>query len=195
MIEENDMLRTTDLARRDERGLARPEPMANPVRMLERFADEMDRVFDDFGLGRASVSPRFIRGWVSTPAGHEPWVWTPDVEVLHRNNELIVRADLPGLTRNDIKVDVTEDHITIEGERRQEHEDERDGVYRSERSYGNFRRDVPLPPGTISDQAKASFRDGVLEITMPAAPESARRGRRLEISEAPADSSRPNSKK
>ena len=73
--------------------------------------------------------------------------------------------------------------ITIQGERRREHEDERAGVYRSERSYGSFQRAIALPEGAITDQAKATFRDGVLEITMPAPPDQVTRGRRLEITE------------
>jgi HSP20 family protein len=150
--------------------------------MLERFADEMDRIFDDFGLGRWGMAPRSGRDWPSAGIRGE-MTWIPDVEVFHRTNELVVRTDLPGMTKEDVKIDVTDDGVSIEGERRREHEEEHQGVYRSERSYGTFRRYVPLPPGTISDQAKASFRNGVLEITMPAPPESARRGRRLEISE------------
>ena len=75
------------------------------------------------------------------------------------------------------------DAITIQGERRSEHQEEREGVYRSERSYGSFYRVVPLPEGAMTDQAKATFNNGVLEITMPAPPEQVTRGRRLEISE------------
>jgi HSP20 family protein len=78
---------------------------------------------------------------------------------------------------------VTDDSITISGERRQEQEGERGGVYRSERSYGSFCRTIPLPEGAMTDQAKATFTDGVLEITMPAPPEQVTRGRRLEIKE------------
>ena len=70
------------------------------------------------------------------------------------------------------------------GERKREHEEERDGVYRSERSYGSFYRVIPLPEGAITEQANANFRDGVLEITMPAPPAS--KGRRLEITEGAA---------
>ncbi|PWT81234.1 MAG: molecular chaperone [Blastocatellia bacterium] len=153
--------------------------------MLEHFANEMDRVFDDFGFGRGWLSPRSARAlWRS---GASDWqAWTPDIEVFHRNNELVVRADLPGLGKDDVKVDVTEGHLTIQGERKREREEEREGVYRSERSYGSFRRVIPIPEGAIADQAKATFKDGVLEITMPAPPEQVRRGRRLEISEAAA---------
>jgi HSP20 family protein len=103
--------------------------------------------------------------------------------VFHRNDELVVRADLPGLKKDDVKVDVTENGITIRGERKREHEEEREGLYHSERSYGSFYRLIPLPDGAITDQAKAKFKDGVLEITMPAPPEHVRRGRRLEITE------------
>jgi HSP20 family protein len=90
-------------------------------------------------------------------------------------------VDLPGLDKDDVKVEVGDGAITIQGERRREHEEEREGFYRSERSYGSFSRMVPLPEGAITDQAKATFRHGVLEITMPAPPDQVTRGRKLEI--------------
>jgi HSP20 family protein len=182
--------RRTEVAPREERGVARREPFADvgsPFRLIERFADEMDRVFEDFGFGRAWPTSRVGRGlfrspWSGTATGME--AWAPDVEVFHRNDELVVRADLPGMSKEDIKVDVTESAITIQGERKRAREEEREGVYRSERSYGRFYRTIPVPEDVITDQAKAAFKDGVLEITMPAAPEQVRRGRRLEISES-----------
>jgi len=170
---------------REQRGLTRREPfmeIGGPFRMLERLADEMDRVFGDFGVSRGW--PR-MSGLLRSPwrAEHEWQTWAPEVEMFHRGNELIVRADLPGLSKDDVKVDVTEEGITIQGERKREHEEEREGVYRSERSYGSFYRVIPVPEGAMTDQAKAAFKDGVLEITMPAPPEQVRRGRRLEITE------------
>ena len=81
-------------------------------------------------------------------------------------------------------MDVTDDTVTIQGERQQEEETEHGGVYRSERRYGSFYRTIPLPEGAITDQAKASFTNGVLEITIPAPPEPVTRGRRLEIKDA-----------
>ena len=175
----------TDVARTEEKGLALREavPIGSPFRMLERFADEMDRVFDDFGFGRGRLSPRLGFGW-PRPLISRTEGWLPDVDMLQRNNELVIRADLPGLSKDDVKVDVTEDAVTIQGERKREHEEEKGGVYRSERSYGSFSRMIALPEGAITDQAKASFKDGVLEITMPAPPEAVRRGRKLEITEA-----------
>jgi HSP20 family protein len=181
--------KSTEITPREERRLARREPrhsIGAPFRMLERFADQMERVFDDFGLGHSWLTPRLSRGSLATPFGPGVELWVPDVELYQRNNELVVRADLPGMKKEDILVDISDDAITIQGERRQEEESERGGVYRSERSYGSFCRVIPLPEGAITEQAKATFKDGVLEITMPAPPEQATRSRRLEISEGAA---------
>jgi HSP20 family protein len=152
---------------------------ANPFSMLDRFAEEMDRVFENFGFGwLRSRQPG--GGFGLWPGGD---MWTPELEIFQRNSELVIHADLPGLTKDDVKVDVSDNQVTIEGERQRHHDEEREGFYRSERSYGRFYRTIPLPEGVIADQAKATFKDGVLEVTIPAPPESARRGRRLEISE------------
>jgi HSP20 family protein len=163
---------------RDQQSITRRDPAwGGPFRMLERFADEIDNVFDDFGLGRSWLSQRGSRLWRSVET------WTPAVEVHQQSNELVVRADLPGLKKEDISVDVTDAAITISGERRQEQESEKGGFYRSERSYGSFSRTIRLPEGAMADQAKATFKDGVLEIRLPAPPEGVTRGRHLEIKE------------
>ncbi len=151
----------------------RPEPAtAGPVRTLERFAEEVNRIFDDFGLGRGGARASGYEGAMT---------WAPRVDVSQHKGELIIRADLPGVDKDDVKINVAEDTVTIHGERHRAQEEERDGFYRSERSYGAFYRSVALPPGTASEQAKASFKDGVLEIRMPAAPGA--KGRPLAISE------------
>jgi HSP20 family protein len=80
--------------------------------------------------------------------------------------------------------------LTIRGQRREQHEEEREGYFHSERQYGEFYRAVPLPEGAIGESAKATFRDGVLEVTMQAAPSETRRGRRLEIQDASANGRR-----
>jgi HSP20 family protein len=148
----------------------------SPFTALQRFADDVDRMFADFGLGRRWTSP----SGRETPTG----IWAPEVEVFQKNNELTIKADLPGLKKDEVSVELTDDAVTIQGERKREHEEEREGVYRSERSYGSFYREIPLPEGAITEEAKATFRDGVLEITMPAPPAS--KGRRLEITEGAA---------
>ena len=145
----------------------------SPFRALQRMSDEMDRMFEDFG---------FSRRWLG-PFGRESSVhmWAPTVDIFQKNNELTIRADLPGLKREDLSVEITDDAVILQGERKREHEEEREGFYRSERAYGSFYRVIPLPEGAIADQAKATFRDGVLDITMPAPPAS--HGRRLDITE------------
>jgi HSP20 family protein len=144
----------------------------SPFGLWQRFADEMDRVFEDAGFG----------GW-TMPRVASVEGWVPQIEMFQRGTELVIRADVPGLTKDDIKVDVQDDALTIHGERKREHEEEREGIYRSERSYGSFIRTIPLPQGAIADQAKAEFKNGVLEIVIPAPPEQVSRGRRLEIKE------------
>jgi len=174
-----------EVARPQEKSVARKEPVSvgRPFRVLDQFAEEMDRLFDDFGIGRGWFAPRLGFG-LPRPLIRKAEEWLPDVEMLQRNNELVIRTDLPGLTKDDVKVDVTENAVTIQGERKREHEEEKGGVYRSERSYGSFYRCIALPEGAMTDQAKASFKDGVLEITMPAPPETVKGGRRLEIAES-----------
>jgi len=146
----------------------------SPFSFMRRFGEEMDRLFGDFGLGRS---------WIPSALGGEMTAatWAPQVEMFERNGELVVRADLPGLTKDDIKVEFTDDGLTIEGERRSEHEEKGEGFYRSERSYGSFYRQVPLPDGVKTDNATANFRDGVLEITMQAPKREERKARKLEI--------------
>lgn len=177
--------RTDVVPARQASGLTHKEPGGGePFGVLQRFADEMDRVFDDFGFGSNWLTPRVGRGLLKAPwrAGAADF-WFPNIDVFQRKDELVVRADLPGLTKEDIKVEIKEGAVTIEGERRRNEEEERDGVYRAERGYGMFRRVIALPEGAIADHAKATFKDGVLEIAVPAPPERETRGRRLDIAE------------
>ena len=187
--------RKSDLTPRREQGLDRPRGLwsANdPFRMLNRLAGEMDRVFEDFGLGR---NRWFMPTWGETWPSLRQMPWMPDVEVRQQDHDLIVRVDLPGLKKDDVKVNVTDDAITIEGERKHEAKTEEHGIYRTERSYGQFSRTIPLPEGVIAEQAKASFDNGVLEIRMPAPPEQVSRGRQLEIQEGASTASRGGVKK
>jgi HSP20 family protein len=147
------------------------EPWTAPLAMMQRLSDEMDRMFGDWGR----------RPWRSARFG-ELQAWSPAIEVSQRENELVVRADLPGLKKEDVNVEVSDDAITINGERRHEEKEEREGYFRSERSYGSFSRVIPLPEGAITESAKAKFKDGVLEITMQVPPKETRKTRKLELS-------------
>lgn len=127
------------------------------------------------GAGGSAVSrPRSSGGLTSRSS------WMPQVEVLQRGKDLVLRADLPGLRREDVHVEIDDDVLTISGERRYESESEEEGLYHSERSYGRFSRSIPLPPGTDSDACQARFTDGVLEVTVPLAQEQSR-ARRIEV--------------
>lgn len=107
--------------------------------------------------------------------------WSPAVEVLEKGDKLLVRAEIPGVSKDDVSIDLTDDLLTIQGERGQESEDRGEGYYRSERSYGRFVRSIPLPEGVDTDKADAKFRDGVLEITLPAPKRERKQGRKLSI--------------
>jgi HSP20 family protein len=85
------------------------------------------------------------------------------------------------MTRNDLTVEIGDDAITIRGERKNEMQDEREGMFWTERSYGTFSRVIPLPPGAISDSAKANFNNGVLEVVLEAPSQEVRRGRKVDI--------------
>ena len=107
--------------------------------------------------------------------------WTPQIELFQRGDQIVVRADLPGLNKDDVDVEVHEGVLTISGERREQHEDRGEGFYHSERSYGSFQRSIPLPEGVNEEQINAQFRDGVLEVTIPVPRQEQQRGRRIDI--------------
>jgi HSP20 family protein len=158
-------------------GSIRPDPFG----LMNRFADEMGRLFGGFGPGRGLLSPFGGRGFLPSGFGEmSSAVWSPQIEVFEREGQLVVRADLPGLSKDDVKIHITDDQLIIEGERRQEHEENEEGFYRSERIYGSFYRSIPLPEGVSDEDVKASFRDGVLEIKMPV-PKREQRHRQIEI--------------
>lgn len=134
-----------------------------PFELMRRFTDELDRAFEGLRIARGA-------------GGGEIQMWTPSVEVFERDNNLVVRAELPGLDKDDVKVELTDDGLVIEGERRREHEERLEGGYRSEIEYGRFYRMIPLPEGVNVDQAQARMNNGVLEVAIPMA--EARRQRR-----------------
>ena len=148
---------------------------ATPINFMRRFSEEMDHLYEDFGLGRGWLTPMLDKAQL--PQGP----WSPQVEVFERDNELVLRADLPGLTKDDVNVEMADDGITIEGERKNEHQEKGEGYFRSERNYGKFFRRIPMPEGVKAEDANATFSNGVLEITLPALKRGERKPRRLEI--------------
>lgn len=164
--------------------------LGDPLGMVRSFMDQMDRIFDDFtglgGLGRSRrpdlPSARSASGLGQGSQGQSMGFWYPQVEVSEKGGNLVVCADLPGLKKEDVRLEIHDDYLVLEGERRNEREENQEGWYRTERSYGRFYRTIPLPEGTNPDQIRANFKDGVLEVTVPMPNrEEQQRGRRIEI--------------
>jgi HSP20 family protein len=140
----------------------------SPFELMRRFTDELDRAFSGLGPTRGA-------------GGLE--MWAPTVEVTERDNDIVVRADVPGLDTDDVKVELTDDGLIIQGERKVEREEDRGDVYLSERSYGQFYRLIPLPEDANVEQAMARINNGVLEVMIPK-DEERRRRRSIPIEDA-----------
>jgi HSP20 family protein len=175
--------RTGSLARRQAEGIGRgvhfPAIFSvspgefftmSPITLMRRFTEDIDRAFS--GLRGNLVRER---GDVEEYAN-----WIPAVELRQSGNNFMIHADLPGLSENDVKVEVTDDGLLIEGERKRESSSDEGGWHRSERVYGRFSRLIPLPQGARVDEAKANFNNGVLEIVVPV-PETESKRRQIPI--------------
>jgi HSP20 family protein len=151
---------------------------AHPFDALTRLSRDMDQLMDSFFGG--GFSSRFGGGGAGSGAAT---LWTPRIDMEQQGEELLISAELPGLSREQVQIEATEEGIAISGERREQREEggrERDYHF-SERSYGSFYRSIPLPEGAQVEQAKATMRDGVLEIRVPF--KQRQQTRRIEISE------------
>lgn len=127
-----------------------------PFRELVTMRDDVDRLFDTFFGRQPQTMDEF---------------WQPAIDIEENNGNLMVRAEIPGMNKDDIKVSVKEDLLKISGERKQENETKEKTFHRIERSYGKFERIIRLPSEVDADKVKASYKDGVLNITLPK-PES-----------------------
>jgi HSP20 family protein len=131
------------------------------------FLEEMDKAFNNWSIGRAWLSPLFGRDALMKrfdEFGKD--MYLPDIEVLEKDGAMVVRVDLPGIKKEDVSIEVNDNSLVVKGERRKEMKEEREGYYRSERSYGSFYRSIPFRDGIEANDAKATFNDGVLEITL-----------------------------
>jgi len=142
----------------------------DPFSVMQRMAEDMDQLFDQFGFGRMGLglTPSF-RG-MTRNGGSAPnaSAWSPQVEMKQRGDRLVIRADVPGVKKEDLRVEVENGVLTLCGERNEEKSEEREGFYRSERSYGEFYRAIPLPEGVDEENVEATYRDGVLEVSFRA---------------------------
>jgi HSP20 family protein len=164
-----------------ETAITRPE-RHSMFEDVETFANQIgdvfDRAFANFMLRRGRPLAQLRETLMPELAKVE---WSPRVEILERDGKLIVRAELPGIPKENVKVEAFDDHIAITGERKSETEEKKEGFYRSERLYGSFYRSIPLPVGAIAENATATMTDGVLEITLTMTPREEPKGKPIEV--------------
>jgi HSP20 family protein len=141
-----------------------------PLRELGTLQSEMNRlfntVFDGPGVGGSGVSTTMRR-------------WMPAMDLLESGDHFVLRADLPGMSEEDVKIELEDSTLTISGERKTEHESEDEGFYRVERATGSFSRSLTLPKGVDPEAVSARFDRGVLEVRVPKPAE--RKPRRISI--------------
>lgn len=158
-------------ARKDQDGEPKSgEP--NPIATLQR---DMNQVFENF------------RNRLGQGFGALDWPWGGSEvksDIVETDKAVEVSVELPGMEMKDIEVTVSDDMLTIKGEKKIERQEEKKGYYLSERSYGAISRTVPLPPGVDGSKAEASFKNGVLTVRLPQTPEAQAKVKRIEIKSA-----------
>jgi HSP20 family protein len=160
---------------RKETNLAPTRFNRDPFGLLRQMTSDLDGMFDE------TFWPPFRR----LPEGFTaPRVaaWSPRVDVFEKDNRLITKIDLPGLKKEDVAVEFVDGRLVVFGERKTEAEKKEENYYRCEREYGSFYRTVPLPENVRFEDVKATFADGVLEVSvpLPATVEPARRNIAIE---------------
>jgi HSP20 family protein len=143
-----------------------------PVREVRTVQQEMNRLFGTFFDSQAGYGVRANGGRARR--------WIPAMDLVEQDDRFVLRADLPGLREEDVKIELYDNVLTISGERNSEQEDRRDGYYRVERASGRFSRSLVLPEGVDADSVDARFENGVLEVSVPKPAE--RKPRRVAIS-------------
>ena len=155
----------------------------DPFRDLYRMERDIGRMFDEFWTGRT----RSGRELAAPKKGGLPAEKTegltgvPVADLIDKKDALVIRAEIPGVTKDNIKVNVTEDRVDISAEAEKKKEEKEDNYYCCERTYGVWQRSFSLPERVKSEQAKARYKDGVLEITLPKTEEEKKKKRELKI--------------
>ena len=139
-----------------------------PLREFSTLQNEMNRLFNTVFDAPAGGNAAPLRRWM------------PAMDLVETEDHFVLRADLPGMSEDDVHIELEDNTLTVSGERKSEHEEKREGFYRSERAFGSFSRSLTLPQGVDPESVTASFDKGVLEVRIPK-PEQ-RKPRRIEIS-------------
>jgi HSP20 family protein len=145
----------------------------DPARELDAFQSDFNRLVDSFFGGRGN--------------GNGAQRWVPAIDLVETSDSLVLKADLPGLTEDDVEIEVKDNMLTISGERSGKQEEKTENYHRIERSYGSFSRSLTLPDGVEPDSVKADFDNGVLQVTVPKPAE--RKPHRIQIGKRTVESS------
>lgn len=161
------------MAKKESKEIVKTEP----ARALSHF-EEMERRFEDlfrrpFSLLEPSWWPRLRMPEMEEVA--------PKVDIFEEGDNFVVKAEIPGMKKEEIEVNLTDDMVTISGEKKKEEKVEKKDYYRLERSYGSFSRSFRLPKEVQSDKAKATFKDGVLEVKVPKTEEAKKKEKKVSI--------------
>jgi HSP20 family protein len=151
-----------------------PTRALSPLRSWER---EIERTFEEFPFFRW---PRF-RDFEPFRFPRELRLCAPTLDMYEEKNEVVVKAELPGMTKDDIEISLADSTLTLKGEKKKEEEVKEKDFYRCEREYGSFLRTIDLPAEVKTDGAKATFKDGVLEIRLPKTEEAKRKLVKVEV--------------
>jgi HSP20 family protein len=140
-----------------------------PFKDFERMRREMDRLWDSFFDGG-------LRGRTERVAE-----WLPSLDVSETKNELVVKAEVPGMDPKDIDISLSDGMLTIKGEKKQEKEEKEADYHLVERSYGSFTRSVQLPKEVQSEKINASYKNGILKITLPKSEEAKKKEIKIKV--------------
>lgn len=182
------------------RGTGAPESKEGERHPMLELQEEMNRTFENFWSRMNRSMPGFARSETGAsgpavpgtgnggalgfgfPGPGFPWNGAmPRADVVETEDGVEVTLELPGLDEGDIEVSLTDDVLSVKGEKKVERQDSKKGFYLSERSYGAVHRSIPLPPGVDTEKAEASFRNGVLSVKLPQSEEARSKVRRIDV--------------
>jgi HSP20 family protein len=159
-----------------------PAPFGETWRPFETLRKEVDRLFEDFGDGFWQRPFRSLSGLERGFA--KSFTGTPAVDIAETEKAYEITAELPGIDQKNVEVNVANGGITIKGEKKEETEEKKKDYYVSERRYGSFQRYFGLPDGVDADKIEATFKDGVLKVTLPKTAEAQQPAKKIEVKAA-----------
>jgi len=142
----------------------------DPFREIASLQERMNRLFSDVRLRTPSGEEEITQG-----------AWIPAVDIYETNEAIVLQAELPGIPKEDIFIEVKDNTLTLKGEKKFEREVREENYHRVERSYGSFQRAFTLPGTVQQDKVRAKFKDGILEITLPKVEQAKPKQIRVEV--------------